>query len=416
MIDDSIAKAVNDTVGKIQDAIEKRPLMKRGFNHDVDFKIKDTDQGFDKLLRLAYAFKDHAKADGFKKQIDKESELWKSKKKLVDSFNDPRHSVKLNTFDGKQARDAKTPTSQVTTEKQFIAVKSLMEKLKDLTDSGYNVPVKYIEDYAQNKGKPIKRTHQKNIVYNVKFIGDPVFDTDSNKVIGGSIQLQVGDKAEKGKKVKKNMITIVQNSNDVFPNINIATAIFLPFVNANASVSEDLYELDAASRKRAEIRNKNRNISAKKVLQKLDEDFLKLERASKKEESDSFVDEMAREDEKQNKQDEKEQQERNEVQKRGTQDHINDEVTDIIPEEYTENPMRSIYAKSLSSNIKNYENGVYSKNDLDKLGKNIMETLEVDSAEELIQVLNIYKEAGVLDNNLPIEDFSMEALETVCKN
>jgi hypothetical protein len=78
--------------------------------------------------------------------------------------------------------------------------------------------------------------------------------------------------------------------------------------------------------------------------------------------------------------------------------------------------MRSIYAKSLSSNIKNYENGVYSKNDLDKLGKNIMETLEVDSAEELIQVLNIYKEAGVLDKNLPIEDFSMEALETVCKN
>ena len=347
-----------------------------------------------------------------------ESELWKSKKKLVDSFNDPRHSVKLNTFDSKEARIAKTPTSQVTTEKQFIAVKSLMEKLKDLTDSGYNVPVKYIEDYAQNKGKPIKRTHQKNIVYDVKFIGDPVFDTDSNKVIGGSIQLQVGDKAEKGKKVKKNMITIVQNSNDKFPNINIATAMFLPFVNANASVSEDLYELDAASRKRAEIRNKNRNFSTKKVLEKLDEDFLKLERTSKKEENDSFVDEMAKEDEKQNEQDkkeQKEQQERNETQKRGTQDHINDEVTDITPEKYTENPLRRAYAKMLTLDIKRYETGKLNKEDLDKLGLSLIDNLDINSAEELIQVLNIYKESGVLDKNLPIEDFSMEALETVCK-
>jgi hypothetical protein len=271
--------------------------------HETDFKIREGDTDIDKLLRIFNFLKaDVYKNTSFKNRLSREMESWGAKNEFYSQFRKakPHSSVKINSYDKKSAGEFK---SNITTEKQFNAMKKMAYLLKSVTDpkGAPHIHIDYSEDYAgaftikngkeQSRNpthwsymaqtglnsKNHKKGHYKTRLKSVTVKGEPQFV--DGKIVGGSIFFNVqtlkdtGKVDSQGNKIKKpsiDQIIFMADSEAPLPKQNIITSMYFPFMDSNFNISEEFDKaLELIEERRLIRQATEQNFLNKKNLDKL---------------------------------------------------------------------------------------------------------------------------------------------------
>lgn len=405
MIEDSVQTTVDKSLKKIEASISLYPNMQQGINHDTQLEILQSDKPFDKLLRTVHAFKKHAEKPGFKTAIRAELDVFGAKSTIVQAFKAPKRSISFNRFQNAEAKLDGTPHGTIHSIEQFDAALTTIKTLEKLLTKEKYIDIKYSEDSANNKenkdwsweytdvpaSKKLSNKNVKTRVYKVLTPdGWPTFNKDTGEITGATVKLQVGTMKKNELtgvwEPGKNVITLFQDANKAYDNNNIVTDMFIPFLEADGTLSSKPDDLEVDSKKRNKIRDKNINTVSKGIISLTGQDYLGDERAANLEKGKPTKFDDASDlagDIEDTVQAEKEKQSKNTV-------HVSNRPSIIDRDAYEGNPIRIAVMKMLVKEMKNHE--TFGKEKIEKLVKMYKKNLGIESAEELVQVIEIYKE------------------------
>lgn len=421
IVKEAVDHTINSSLKLVNDAVSKRPNMKQGVNHATSLKVnKDTDTGFDILLRLSNAFKLNVENQKFIDAVVEESELLGSKSDLVGSFKNPDVSIRFNNYPNKASKLAKTPENKLTSKKQFDAAMNAVEVLEDLINAGNEVHIQYTEDYSENKSNKLdqwkytvkedkdtlEKKHRKTRVYAVNYPeGKPEFDEATGQIVNGSVTLQVGtmmrDKKTKEMKVGRNTVTLIQNSETPYPDNNIIVKMGIPFIDNSYNINSDQKDLDVDIERRANIRKLNKKFTLGRMTTALGVKEIETDTLTPKDNS-AFVRKPDPNKPAPVDPDSGEPVSSGVnaafVRKSSTGVHVSDAPKVIDKDVYLKSEIMPTAIKTVKHFLNAYKN--YGDKEIAAIRKSMTESFDVDTSGKFLEVINIFRESGDLDINV----------------